>query len=71
MPSLHVNIDHAATIRQARRVYEPNLVEVIRVLEDTATAGFTLHLREDRRHIQDSDIYAVDQYLRDHRMSYF
>lgn len=61
---LHVNIDHVATVRQARRTFEPSPLEVVKILEETTTAGITTHLREDRRHIQDSDIYAVDEYLR-------
>lgn len=69
MPELHVNIDHVATVRQARRTFEPSPLEAVQILEQTDTAGITLHLREDRRHVQDSDIYEVDNYLRNSKLS--
>src|SRR6185295_19366261 len=53
---LNVNIDHIATIRQARRTWEPS-VAAAAVLADLAGAsGITVHLRGDRRHIQDADL---------------
>ena len=62
-PKLHVNIDHVATIRQARKTIEPSLIEVIHILEYTRAAGITMHLREDRRHINDDDIFTANAYL--------
>jgi pyridoxine 5-phosphate synthase len=56
---LGVNIDHIATIRQARLTPYPDLVEAVRIIEDAGADGITLHLREDRRHIQDSDLYTL------------
>src|SRR6185437_10430101 len=53
---LYVNIDHVATLRQARRGYEPDPVEAALVCEAVGVDGITAHLREDRRHIQDSDV---------------
>lgn len=60
---LGVNIDHAATLRQARGVDYPNLVEIARLVEGAGAHGITIHLREDRRHIQDADVYALRQTL--------
>lgn len=53
---LFINIDHVATIRQARRTDEPDPLAAALVCEDAGADGITAHLREDRRHIQDSDI---------------
>lgn len=53
---LGVNIDHAATIRQARFTPYPDLVEISAEAEAGGADGITLHLREDRRHIQDDDV---------------
>jgi pyridoxine 5-phosphate synthase len=53
---LFVNIDHVATIRQARRTDEPDPLAAALACEDAGADGITAHLREDRRHIQDSDI---------------
>jgi pyridoxine 5''-phosphate synthase len=53
---LYINIDHVATLRQARRGVEPDPVEAAAVCEAAGADGITAHLREDRRHIQDSDI---------------
>lgn len=61
---LGVNIDHAATIRQARFTPYPDLVELVRIIEDAGADGITLHLREDRRHIQDSDVYTLRKTIR-------
>jgi pyridoxine 5-phosphate synthase len=52
---LYVNIDHVATLRQARRGIEPDPVEAALVCEAAGADGITAHLREDRRHIQDAD----------------
>ena len=53
---LYVNVDHVATIRQARRTVEPDPVEAALACEQAGAHGITAHLREDRRHIQDADI---------------
>jgi pyridoxine 5-phosphate synthase len=56
MPELGVNIDHVATVRQARRTYEPDPVWAAVLAELGGADGITIHLREDRRHIQDRDL---------------
>ena len=61
---LGVNIDHAATIRQARFTPYPDLVEFVRRVEDAGADGITLHLREDRRHIQDADVHQLRRTIR-------
>ncbi len=53
---LYVNIDHAATVRQARRTDEPDPVRLAVLVEQAGADGITVHLREDRRHIQDRDV---------------
>ncbi len=53
---LYVNIDHVATLRQARRGDEPDPVAAARLCENAGADGITVHLREDRRHIQDDDV---------------
>jgi len=63
MLRLGVNIDHVATLRQARRTVYPSLVEAAAICEKAGAAGITIHLREDRRHIQDADVYALRQSL--------
>lgn len=60
---LGVNIDHAATLRQARGVDYPDLVEIARLVEGAGAHGITIHLREDRRHIQDADVYTLRKTL--------
>ena len=56
MVELGVNIDHVATVRQARRTYEPDPVAAAYLAELGGADGITFHLREDRRHIQDRDV---------------
>jgi pyridoxine 5-phosphate synthase len=56
---LYINIDHIATVRQARRGDEPVPAQAIAVCERAGADGITAHLREDRRHIQDADIEAI------------
>ena len=56
---LGVNIDHVATLRQARGTRYPDLAEAVRICEGTGADLITLHLREDRRHIQDADVYQL------------
>jgi pyridoxine 5-phosphate synthase len=53
---LYVNVDHVATVRQARRADEPDPLEAARLCEAAGADGITVHLREDRRHIQDHDV---------------
>ncbi len=53
---LNVNIDHVATVRQARRAPEPSIVAAAMVCEQAGADGITIHLRGDRRHIQDADV---------------
>src|SRR5687768_16364116 len=53
---LYINIDHVATIRQARRTDEPDPVMAALACVDAGAHGITAHLREDRRHIQDHDV---------------
>ena len=56
MPLLGVNIDHVATVRQARQTYEPDPIWAAAAAELGGADGITVHLREDRRHIQDRDL---------------
>ena len=58
-PLLGVNIDHIATLRQARGVAYPDPVAGALICEQAGADGITLHLREDRRHIQDDDVYRL------------
>ncbi|MEA2172634.1 MAG: pyridoxine 5-phosphate synthase [Blastocatellia bacterium] len=60
---LNVNIDHVATVRQARRAPEPSVVAAAIACEHAGADGITIHLRSDRRHIQDSDLYTLRQTL--------
>ncbi|MFZ9666993.1 MAG: pyridoxine 5'-phosphate synthase [Steroidobacteraceae bacterium] len=61
---LGVNIDHVATLRQARRGREPSAVEAALVAEQSGADNITLHLREDRRHIQDADVETLRPLLK-------
>jgi pyridoxine 5-phosphate synthase len=61
MPELGVNIDHVATLRQARRTFEPDPVWAAAEAELGGADGITIHLREDRRHIQDRDLELLRQ----------
>ena len=61
---LGVNIDHVATLRQARGTAYPDLLEAARLCEAAGAKGITVHLREDRRHIQDGDVYALRRSIR-------
>lgn len=64
MPTLGVNIDHIATLRQARRTVEPDPVAAAVIAELAGADGITCHLREDRRHIQDRDVQLLRQVVR-------
>ncbi|MGH9847394.1 MAG: pyridoxine 5'-phosphate synthase [Blastocatellia bacterium] len=66
MSRLNVNIDHIATIRQARRTNEPNPVSAVVICELAGADGITTHLRSDRRHIQDYDLIALKQVVITH-----
>ena len=61
MPGLGVNIDHVATIRQARRTIEPDPVWAAALAELGGADGITIHLREDRRHIIDRDVRLLKE----------
>jgi len=64
--TLGVNIDHTATIRQARRTVEPDPVAAAVLAELGGADGITVHLREDRRHIQDRDVRLLRETVRSH-----
>jgi len=64
MIRLGVNIDHVATLRQARRTIYPSLVDAAAACEQAGAHGITIHLREDRRHIQDADVYTLRKTLK-------
>lgn len=66
MPTLGVNIDHIATIRQARRTVEPDPIAAAVLAELAGADGITAHLREDRRHIQDRDVQLLRATVRTH-----
>jgi pyridoxine 5-phosphate synthase len=61
MPELGVNIDHVATVRQARKTYEPDPVWAAALAELGGADGITIHLREDRRHILDRDLRILKE----------
>lgn len=61
---LGVNIDHVATLRQARRVAYPDIVAAADAAERGGADGITIHLREDRRHIQDADVDRLAPHVR-------
>lgn len=61
---LGVNIDHVATLRQARGGAEPDVIAAARVAERSGATGITVHLREDRRHIQDADVRLLRRRVR-------
>ena len=64
MALLGVNIDHVATIRQARRAAEPDPVQAAVLAELGGADAITIHLREDRRHIQDRDVRVLRETVR-------
>ncbi|MGH7446370.1 MAG: pyridoxine 5'-phosphate synthase, partial [Longimicrobiales bacterium] len=64
MMRLHINVDHVATVRQARRTDEPDPVRAAVLAELGGADGITVHLREDRRHIQDRDVRLLMQTVR-------
>ncbi len=56
---LGVNIDHVATLRNARGGVDPDIMTAVRICKDCQVASITTHLREDRRHIKDADVEAI------------
>lgn len=64
MPKLGVNIDHVATVRQARGGFEPDPINAAKICLKNGANSIVAHLREDRRHIQDADIYALRKVVR-------
>ena len=56
---LGVNIDHVATLRNARGTFYPDPLKMVKVLEKLSVDGITIHLREDRRHIIDKDVIRI------------
>ena len=63
---LGVNIDHVATLRQARGTDYPDPVQAALIAEKSGADSITLHLREDRRHIQDRDVHALKEAMQTH-----
>lgn len=64
MTHLAINVDHVATIRQARGIDEPDPVAAAAICELAGCAGIVVHLREDRRHIQDRDVHLLRQTIK-------
>jgi len=64
MIKLGVNIDHIATLRQARREEFPSIIQAAQVCQNAGADGITVHLREDRRHIQDRDVVSLKDFLK-------
>lgn len=66
MIRLNVNIDHIATIREARRTWEPSLTAAASLADLAGASGITIHLRGDRRHIQDEDVRVLRSVVKTH-----
>lgn len=66
MARLCVNIDHVATLRQARRGVEPDPADAVAIVEMGGSTGVTVHLREDQRHIQERDVRIIRQIVKGH-----
>jgi len=66
MIRLNVNIDHIATLRQARRTFEPGVVAAAVLADLAGASGITIHLRGDRRHIQDDDLRTLRAVVKTH-----
>ena len=64
MTNLAINVDHVATLRQARGITEPDPVLAASICELAGAGGIVIHLREDRRHIQDRDVYLLRQTIK-------
>ncbi len=63
MVKLGVNIDHIATLRQQRKVGYPSVIEAAKIIQECGAHQITVHLREDRRHIQDEDVVELKKIL--------
>lgn len=63
---LGVNIDHVATLRQARGTVYPRPADAVPIVEAAGADSITVHLREDRRHIQDADLAAIEEVMQTH-----
>ena len=65
MTKLGINIDHVATLRNARAEGHPNIIEIAKIVKDSGADSITVHLREDRRHIKDQDLkmLCIKNYL--------
>ena len=61
---LGVNIDHVATLRNARGGHEPSVIKAAEICEGNGATSITTHLREDRRHIKDNDVYTLTKTLK-------
>jgi len=66
MIRLNVNIDHIATIREARRTWEPSLTSAAVLADLAGASGITIHLRGDRRHVQDEDLRVLRSVVKTH-----
>jgi len=66
MPKLCINIDHIATVREARKTIEPDPVIGAKIAIESGADGITVHLREDRRHIKDRDVFLLSSELSAH-----
>jgi pyridoxine 5-phosphate synthase len=64
VPRLGVNIDHVATVRQARKAAQPDPVQAALLAEMGGADGITVHLRSDRRHVQDRDVEILKQVVK-------
>lgn len=64
MTQLSVNVDHVATVREARGTQYPQPLAAAQIAEDAGATGITVHLRSDRRHIQESDVVEIRQAIR-------
>ena len=59
MKKININIDHVATLRNARGGKFPDPLQAAKIIEKTEANGITIHLREDRRHIRDKDVFNI------------
>ena len=66
MKKLNVNVDHVATLRQARLIDYPDPIDVIKLVQKSKANGVVMHLREDRRHIQDGDLLNFRKKIKFH-----
>ena len=71
MPKLCINIDHIATVREARKTIEPDPIEGAKLAIEGGADGITVHLREDRRHIKDRDVLLLSSELKSHKSVLF